>query len=188
MYVYNHYVLYMFPGRSVLLRFLAALVSMPWMLVSCAHFEVCWFMERGFTLCRAWLVGTRLLFTTLCGTCATTTVVVPGCAQIARYLLREVSTPEGRCRPADVLLCSSSFMPVRLPDGSRQSSRKVSLDCAVINTNMHCSRCIITAHREHRLDSCCACKPPSSCVCLASFAAAIQRMHSSGHDLHATVL
>ena len=51
----------------------------------------------------------------------------------AAGLLRGTSLPDGRRRPADVLICSSAVLPARLPDGSRQSSRRVALDFAVIN-------------------------------------------------------
>ena len=51
----------------------------------------------------------------------------------ASGLFRNDSLPDGHRRPADVLCCSSSFLPSRLPDGSRQSNRKVALDLAVIN-------------------------------------------------------
>ena len=51
-------------------------------------------------------------------------------------LLRELSLPEGRRRPADVLLCGPSCLPARLPDGARiPSSHRVALDFAVINAH-----------------------------------------------------
>jgi hypothetical protein len=52
----------------------------------------------------------------------------------ANGLLQGLSLPDGRRRPADILLCATSALPAGLPDGSRMpSSRRVALDFAVIN-------------------------------------------------------
>ena len=52
----------------------------------------------------------------------------------ANDLLQGFSLPDGRRRPADVLLCATSALPAGLPDGSRMpSNRRVALDFAVIN-------------------------------------------------------
>ena len=49
-------------------------------------------------------------------------------------ILKDLATPEGRRRPADVLVCNGVRLLDRLPDGSQQTSfRRVALDFAVIN-------------------------------------------------------
>ena len=50
----------------------------------------------------------------------------------APELLRGISAPDGRRRPADVLICSAAILARRLPDGARVVGRKVALDFAVI--------------------------------------------------------
>ena len=52
----------------------------------------------------------------------------------APELLRNISAPDGRRRPADVLVCSSSCIARTLPDGAHVAGRKVALDFAVINS------------------------------------------------------
>ena len=51
----------------------------------------------------------------------------------APSLLRGISVPDARRRPADVLVCSASCLARILPDGARALGRKVALDFAVIN-------------------------------------------------------
>ena len=51
----------------------------------------------------------------------------------APALLRNISAPNGRRRPADVFVCSATCLARRLPDGSRLAGRRVALDFAIIN-------------------------------------------------------
>lgn len=52
----------------------------------------------------------------------------------AQGVLRDIPTPDGRRRPADVLVCAGAALIPRLPDGSRAlGPTRVALDFAVIN-------------------------------------------------------
>ena len=51
----------------------------------------------------------------------------------ASGLLRATSLPDGRRRPADVLVCSAACLAERSPDGSLLVGRRVALDFALIN-------------------------------------------------------
>ena len=52
----------------------------------------------------------------------------------APEVLKDTSLPDGRRRPADILVCSAARLVPELPDGSRSTRhRKVALDFAVVN-------------------------------------------------------
>ena len=52
----------------------------------------------------------------------------------AQGVLRDIPLPDGRRRPADVLVCSGNVLVQSLPDGSRPvGPNKVALDFAIIN-------------------------------------------------------